>query len=156
MKLDYKKIGLFGAALLLNTTVNAAVGLETVCVSYTSVASTTVGIKLPAKVNLWKGNTLCGTLYIEPGSSQCYYPALTASCKTSATAATTVTADNLYVNNVVFIPESAPYALTGTSGTTGIENINLTNGAPVATAAVPSVITAGTLFVFSAGSLIPS
>ncbi len=44
--------------------------------------------------------------------------ALSTNCKTAATAATTVMAENLYVNSSIFIPESAPYALTGTAGTT--------------------------------------
>lgn len=156
MKLNYKAITLLSSALLFNAGVHAAVGLENICITYNSVSSTTVGVKLAAKVNLWKGTNLCGTLFIDPGSTQCYYPSLSANCKTAATAATTVMAENLYVNGSIFIPESAAYALTGTSGTTGIENITLTNGAPVLTGAVPSVVTAGTLYVFSAGSLIPS
>ena len=155
MKLIYKKTYALAAALFLSSGVHAA-GLEDICINYNATGSTTVGIKLAATVKIWnKTGGLCGVVVAEPGNTTCYYYKLSTTCTTAATAADKLIVDNLYVNNVVAIPESLPYTLTGTSGTTAIENVTLANGAFAATAAVPSVITPGTLYTITAGPNIP-
>jgi hypothetical protein len=156
MKPIYKKACVLGVTLFVNSGIYAAVGLEDICITNNATASTTVGLKLAAAVNIWNKTTLCDTLYVEPGNTTCYRYLLSSNCKTSTTAATTLVVSNLYINGVVAIPESLPFALTGTSGTTAIENVTLANGAFAATAAVPSVITAGTLYTLTAGTNIPA
>ncbi|RUR13415.1 hypothetical protein [Legionella sp. km772] len=152
-----KRLGIIAATFFLNSVVHAAVGLEDICITYNATASSTVGIKLPARVNIWKKTTLCATLDVLPGNTTCYFYKLSPTCNTAANAATTVIAQALYVNNTEAIPESSPYALTGTAGTTAVENITLTNGAFTATNAVPSVITvSGTAYSFAAGSNYPA
>ncbi len=93
MKLNCKNTCVFAIAAILNTGVQAAVGLENVCVYYNAVSSTTVGFKVAARLSIWKGSTQCGTLTVDPGATACYNYAQSATCNTAATAATTVVAE---------------------------------------------------------------
>jgi hypothetical protein len=135
--------------------VHAAVGLEDVCFYYNAVSSTTTGFKVAAKISLWKGSVQCGTLTVDPGATTCYYYSKSATCNTAATAANIAIVEPLYVNGTLTIPISTAYSLTGTSGTTGIEHLTVSNGAWVSTAATPSVITAGTAYTITADYLEP-
>ncbi len=59
------------------------------------------------------------------------------------------------MNNTLAIPISTAYTLTGSSGTTAVEHLTLTNGAFAASNNTPSVITAGTAYTLTADYLEP-
>ena len=150
-----RKSCLITAAFLVTTASHAAVGLEDVCIYYNATSSATVGFKVAAKVSIWQKNILCGVIYVDPGSTECYRYTQSATCNTAATAATQVLVEPLYVNGTLAIPASTAYQLTGSSGTTSVEHLTVGNGAWTATNAAPSVITAGTLYTITADYLEP-
>lgn len=155
LQLNYKNTCMLAVAILISSETYAAVGLEDICIYYNATSSTTTGFKLPARVSIWQKNIKCGTITVDPGSESCYYYKQSTACLTTATAATIVMAEPLYVNNTLTIPMSAAYTLVGTSGTTSVEHLTLGNGAWVSTAATPSVITAGTAYTLTADYLEP-
>lgn len=155
MKLTRKSGCALALAAFFTAGAHAAVGLEDVCFYNNAISSTTTGLKLPAKVSLWKGSVQCGVLTVDPGATACYYYSKSTTCNTAALAAATAIVEPLYVNNTLAIPISTAYSLTGTSGTTGIEHLTISNGAFAATTAVPSVITVGTAYTITADYLEP-